>query len=430
MTFAERLDKVLALREALRKNRERMAALAVRNLMFTLRDSRNEVDVTVDRLALYEGADFLRDRAPLRDGGSSVSLVLSYNGSAWLSTAITSVFIVGNRLRVKFSSKGADVMALTEEMYRPIFGDDVTFHKGGGAAFLEASLKDPETSAVVVFGFDETVLPYEEAFRRTGKTLVFEGPGQDPFIVFPDADMDLALDDLMTAKFMYSGQTCTAPKRIFVHRSVYEAFLERFVERVRGLVVGDPADPKTDITPVASRVAVERIRRQLEEAVSRGARVLAGGRIEGTLVHPTVVRDAADDMLGMREEVFGPVAFTTPFDTEEEAVRRARDHRYGLRAAVFGGDGAARAARALAGEPYCHPVPGYAFGKFGTVALNETRAESWKGAFVVKAVGGYGYSGWIWETADGRFRIKQGPKLLSLETSRAAGEDRLETARA
>jgi betaine-aldehyde dehydrogenase len=417
VAFAERLDRIFALREALRRNRERMAALAMKNLMFTPRDSLTEVDVTVDRLALYEGADFLKGRVPLRGRGSSVALLLSYNGSAWLSTAITSVFVVGNRVRVKFSSKGADVMALTEEMYRPIFGEDVTFYSGSGRAFIEESLRDKDTAAVIVFGFDETVLPYEEAFRRTGKTLVFEGPGQDPFIVFPDADMSFALDDLMTAKFMYSGQTCTAPKRIFVHRSVYEEFLERFVERVRGLVVGDPADPKTDVTPVASRVAVERIRRQLEEAASRGGRVLAGGRIEGTLVFPTVVRDATDDMLGMREEVFGPVAFTTSFETEEEVLRRARDHRYGLRAAVFGGEAAGRAARALAGEPYCHPVPGYTFGTFGTVALNETRAESWKGAFVVKAVGGYGYSGWIWETADGRFHIKQGPKLLRLETS-------------
>jgi hypothetical protein len=70
---------------------------------------------------------------------------------------------------------------------------------------------------------------------------------------------------------------------------------------------------------------------------------------------------------------------------------------------------------------YCHPVSGYMLGKFGTVALNQTRAESWKGAFVVKAVGGYGYSGWIWETVNGAFRIKQGPKLLSLETSEDNG---------
>jgi acyl-CoA reductase-like NAD-dependent aldehyde dehydrogenase len=417
-SYDERFSKILALREALRANRGKIAELAVRNLNFTLRDSLTEVDVAVDRLAMYEGADFLKNRVPLGGPGSSVSLMLSYNGSAWLNTAITSIYMVGNRVRVKFASRGADVMALTEAMYRPIFGNEVTFYRGSGASFVGESLSDDRTSSIVVFGFDENVLPYEEAVRRSGKTFVFEGPGQDPFIVFPDADFDLALSDLVTAKFMYSGQTCTAPKRIFIHRSIYGEFLERFLEKVRGLVVGDPRDPRTDVTPVASPLAVDRIGRQLEDAVSRGATVLAGGRIEGSLVQPTVVKDAADGMLGMREEVFGPVAFTTSFETEDEVIRRAKDHKYGLRAAVFGGESAKRTAAALVGEPYCHPVPAYMFGNFGTVALNQSRAESWKGAFVVKAVGGYGYSGWIWETVDGRFRIKQGPKLLSVETSR------------
>ncbi|MGE5752098.1 MAG: aldehyde dehydrogenase family protein [Deltaproteobacteria bacterium] len=418
MSYEERFEKIQALGRSLARHKEALVSRAVRDLRFTVRDSAAEVDVTVDRLKMFEqAAAFLEDRRPLAGSGSRVSLMLSYNGSSWLNTAITSLYIVGNQVAVKFSSKGSDVMALTEEMYRPIFGNDITFYRGGGKSFIEASLKSPEVSAVVVFGFDENLLPYEEAFRRSGKKLVFEGPGQDPFIVFPDADLDLALSDLMTAKFMYSGQTCTAPKRIFIHRSLYEAFLERFVENVRGLVVGDPSDKGVDVTPVASDLAVRRIRLQLEDARKKGATILAGGTIEGNLIRPTVVKDATDDMLGMKEEVFGPVAFTTSFETEEEALRRAKGHKYGLRAAVFGGDAARRTAGALHGEAYCHPVETYTFGKFGTVALNQTRSESWKGAFVTKAVGGYGYSGWIWETVDGRFRIKQGPKLLSVETS-------------
>jgi len=181
--------------------------------------------------------------------------------------------------------------------------------------------------------------------------------------------------------------------------------------------VGDPADPRTDIGPVASDLAVRRIAEQLEDARARGAKITVGGRIDGNLVLPTVVREATDDFLGMREEVFGPVAFTTPFDTEEDVVRRARNHKYSLHALVFGGEAASRTAAALKGEDYCHPVPGFTFGRFGTVALNQSRAETWRDAFVTKAVGGYGYSGWIWETVGGEFRLKQGPKLLSLETS-------------
>ncbi len=423
MSYDERFRKVLDLAVSIGKRRDEIIRQAVRDIHFTARDTAKEVDITVDRLKMYEEArPLLEGRRPLGGEGSSVSLMLSYNGSAWLNTAITSIYMVGNRVSVKFSSKGTGICDLTESLYRPIFGDDIRFYRGSGKSFVESSLKDPSTSAVIIFGFDETVLPYEEAFRRSGKKLVFEGPGQDPFIVFPDADLDLALSDLMTAKFMYSGQTCTAPKRIFVHRSVYTEFLDRFEERAARLIVGMPEDERTDVSPVASALAVSRIRAQLADALAGGAKIVLGGRIEGNTIHPTIVRDATDDMLGMREEVFGPVAFTSPFDTKEEVLRRAKDHKYGLRAAVFGGREAVETAEELAGGSYCHPVPAYTFGKFGTVALNQTRAESWRGAFVVKAVGGYGYSGWIWETVNGSFRIKQGPKLLSLETA-ADGED-------
>ena len=422
-SYEERYEKVLDLARAIGRRRGEIIGQAVKDIRFTVRDTAKEVDIAVDRLGMFSDArSFLEGKHPLGGEGSSVSLMLSYNGSAWLNTAITSIYMVGNRVTVKFSSKGTGICDLTESLYRPIFGDDIRFYRDSGKSFVENSLHDPETSAVVIFGFDENVLPYEEAFRRTGKKLVFEGPGQDPFIVFPDADLPLALSDLMTAKFMYSGQTCTAPKRIFVHRSIYHEFLDRFEEKAARLIVGNPEDERTDISPVASGLAVTRTRAQLADAVAKGARIVLGGRIEGNTVHPTIVRDATDDMLGMREEVFAPVAFTSSFDTKEEVLRRARDHKYGLRAAVFGGQEAKETAENLSGKAYCHPVPGYTFGKFGTVALNQTRAESWKGAFVVKAVGGYGYSGWIWETVNGAFRIKQGPKLLSLET--AAGNDR------
>ena len=418
MSFDTRFDKVLHLSKELAKSKDRIVDLAVKNLQFTVKDSLMEVDLVTERLSMYEQArEFLADRIPLGGPGSSVSLVLSYNGTAWLNTAITSIYMVGNRVNVKFSSKGDDVMALTRDIYRPIFGDAITFHRGSGRSFLEASLKDPSVSAVAVFGFDGNIMPYQRAVEQSGKKLIFEGPGQDPFIVFPDADLDLALDDLVTAKYIYSGQTCTAPKRILVHRSIYTPFLERLVERVKQLIVGDPADPRTDVSPVASDLAVSMIAAQLEDARQKGAEILVGGTIEGNLIFPTVVKNCTDDMLGMREEVFGPVAFTSSFETSEEVVARAKNHKYGLRAAVFGGGGAKEVAAALRGEDYCHLVPDYTFGRFGTVALNEPRSVSWQGALIVKPIGGYGYSGWIWETVDGRFRIKQGAKLFSVETS-------------
>jgi betaine-aldehyde dehydrogenase len=418
MNFDDRLEKIMALAETLPRYKQDLMALAAKNLQFTYKDTAYEVDLTVDRLKLFEHTEiFLRDRRPLGGPGSSVAVMLSYNGSAWLNTVITSVYLVGNKVVAKFASRGHELMALTERMYQPIFGPDITFYRGDGRSFIQDALQDPDISSVIVFGFDAHVLPYEADFRRAGKKFVFEGPGVDPFIVLPDADFDQALSDLMNAKFSYSGQTCSAPKRIFIHRSIYEEFLDQLVARVRNLKVGAPEDPATDVSPVASDLAVSRIKAQLQDAVAKKARVLLGGQIEGNLVHPTVVRDATDDMAGMQEEMFGPVAFTSTFESIPEVLARSQNHKYGLRAAVFGGPDAKQVAGAMRGEPYCHPVADYTFGKFGTVAVNAPRSETWIGSLVTKAVGGYGYSGWIWETVDGRFRLKQGPKLLSLETS-------------
>jgi len=418
MSFDSRFQKILKLAKELEKHKNKIIELAVKDLQFTVKDSEVEVELAISRLPMYEQArPMLEARKPLGGPGACVPLMLSYNGSAWLNTAITSIYIVGNRVRVKFSSKGHNLMALTESIYRPIFGDEITFYAGSGRKLMEDALRDPSVHAVVVFGFDENILPYERAFRQSGKKLIFEGPGQDPFIVLPDADLESALDDLVTSKFTYSGQTCTAPKRIFFHRSIYDQMVERLADRAQRLAVGDPADPVTDVSPVASTVAVDRIREQLADAAQKGAKVVCGGTIDGMLIAPTVVRNCTDEMLGMREEVFGPVAFTSSFSTVDEVLMRARDHKYGLRAAVHGERKAEAVVQGLKGADYCHPVSGYTFGKFGTVAHNQPRSESWKGAFVTKAVGGYGYSGWIWETRNGKFQMKQGPKLFSLETS-------------
>jgi succinate-semialdehyde dehydrogenase/glutarate-semialdehyde dehydrogenase len=418
MTFDDRLEKVMELAKVLPRYKQNLMQLAARNLKFAVRDTSYEVDITIDRLQLFEHTEyFLSNRRPLGGPDSRVAVMLSYNGSAWLNTVIASIYLVGNKILAKFASRGSELMDLTESLYRPIFGTDVQFYRGSGPRFMQEVLKAPDISCVIVFGFDANALPYEADFRHTGKKFIFEGPGVDPFIVFPDADLELAMTDLMTAKFSYSGQTCTAPKRIYLHRAIYTQFLEELVQRVRQLKVGDPSDPETQVSPVGSELAVRRIKEQLRDAVDHKARILYGGKIEGQLVYPTVIAEATDEMLGMKEEVFGPVVFASPFESAAEVIARARNHRYGLRAAVFGGPEAKAVARSLAGEKYCHPVPAFTFGKFGTVALNAPRLETWRGSFVTKAVGGYGYSGWIWETVDGRFRLRQGPKLLSIETS-------------
>ncbi|MBW1980259.1 MAG: aldehyde dehydrogenase family protein [Deltaproteobacteria bacterium] len=415
-----RLEQVHRLMKVLQAKREDLISIAIKDTGFTRRECNMEVDTVLSRLRGFDDmADVFADRQPLCGPEEEVALVLPYNGSAWLNTAIVSIYLVGNRLRVKFASRDSEIARFTESLYQPIFGDVIQFDYAEGRTFLQRAITAPNIPAICLFGSDVHAWQYLQQVKSYGKKFVFEGPGKDPFIVLAGADLDAAARELALSKYLYAGQTCTAPERVYLEQSIHDEFLEMFLHYSRTIKLGDPADPATQMGPVASERAITAIKAQLQDAVARGARIALGGKIEGNLVYPTVVVGATQEMLGMQEETFGPVSFISSFDTVEQALQLARDNRYGLRAAVYGGGEARPLADELVGEPYCHPVEEITFGLFGTVAVNQPRSESWVGAFVSKAVGGYGLSGWIWETASGEFILKQGPKLLSLETSEA-----------
>src|SRR5208282_4932169 len=196
MTFDQRFEKVGELIKALGRRRDQMIAQAALDLQFAAKDTAHEVDLTLDRLGTFiEAREALASRRPLGGPDSWVAVTLSYNGSAWLNLVISGAYMAGNRVLVKFSSKGSGLLNLMEEIYQPIFGDSIRFYRARGHSFMEEALKNPQVSGVVFFGFDQHVLPYQEAFRQTGKKFIFEGPGADPFIVFPDADLQVALAD-------------------------------------------------------------------------------------------------------------------------------------------------------------------------------------------------------------------------------------------
>jgi betaine-aldehyde dehydrogenase len=415
----KRIEQVHQLVDVISDHRDQLVDIAVKDAGFTLRECRIEVDMNLDNLKGFdEMVGKFSERQPICGADQEVALLLPYNGSAWLNTAIISIFLVGNRVRVKFATKGSDISRFTESIYKPIFGNAICFEYTDGRSFLENAMSNPNIPAICLFGSDDHALYYQNSVKKFGKKFIFEGPGKDPFVVLPGADIEAAAKELSFSKYIYAGQTCTAPERVYVHESLHDAFVEKFVELSRQVKTGDPTDPDTQMGPVASGRAIENIKAQLRDAVDKGARIVLGGRIDGHMVYPTVVVGATHDMLGIREETFGPVSFIGAFNDTDEALRLARDNRYGLRASVYGDDTAVNFGNDLLGEPYCHSVDKMVFGTFGTVGVNQGRSESWKRAFVSKPVGGYGYSGWIWETIDDNFILKQGPKLLSLETSK------------
>lgn len=176
----------------------------------------------------------------------------------------------------------------------------------------------------------------------TLKKLSLELGGNAPFIVFDDADVDAAVDGLMVAKFRNGGQTCVCPNRVFVHRSVFDAFATQLTARVAALKVGPASDSASQIGPMINVRAVEKIERHVKDAVARGATVLTGGKrlpeLGATYYAPTVLIGADATMACACEETFGPVAPLTVFDDEAEVMAAANDTPFGLAAYFYSND--------------------------------------------------------------------------------------------
>jgi succinate-semialdehyde dehydrogenase / glutarate-semialdehyde dehydrogenase len=169
--------------------------------------------------------------------------------------------------------------------------------------------------------------------------LSLELGGHSPYLVFEDADLELAAQQIVICKFRNSGQTCVCANRAYVERSVYEDAVELVSAEARRLVVGSGLDPTTTMGPLIDAVAVDRVAEHVGNAVKGGARLVTGGErarvagLEGgSFFAPTILADARPDMLICTEETFGPALAMAPFDTEEEAVRLANGTPYGLAA--------------------------------------------------------------------------------------------------
>ena len=173
----------------------------------------------------------------------------------------------------------------------------------------------------------------------TVKKISLELGGNAPFIVFDDADLDAAVEGAIASKYRNAGQTCVCANRVFVQSTVYEPFLEKFTAAVRKQKVGAGIEQGVNIGPLINAEALEKVMRLVGDASQKGARLLTGGHaMQGTFFEPTVLADVDARMDIMHEEIFGPVAPVTRFDTENEVIAMANDTPYGLAAYFYGRD--------------------------------------------------------------------------------------------
>ena len=204
---------------------------------------------------------------------------------------------------------------------------------------VDVWLDDPRVRKITFTGSTPVGKHLARRSADTLKKLSLELGGNAPFIVFDDADVDAAVDGFMAAKFRNGGQTCVCPNRVFVQRTVYDAFAQKLAARVGALKVGPASDPASQIGPMINDRAVAKIERHVNDAVAKGAKVLTGGQrltaLGPTYYAPTVLGNANASMECACEETFGPVAPLTVFDHEDEVIAAANDTPFGLAAYFY-----------------------------------------------------------------------------------------------
>ena len=216
-----------------------------------------------------------------------------------------------------------------KDVFQVIVGDGLT-----GAALIQSDI-----DKLAFTGSVGTGKRIAQAAATRLLPVVLELGGKDPMLVLDDADVDVASSGAVWGAFVNAGQACLSIERCYVHRSLYPKFLEACVEKTQKLRVGNGLDPETDVGPLIHERQLRNVEMHVEDALARGAQVLAGGKrlreLGPNFYAPTVLTDVTHEMKIMREETFGPLLPIMPFDGDDEAIRLANDSDYGLGASVW-----------------------------------------------------------------------------------------------
>jgi len=247
--------------------------------------------------------------------------------------------IIGNTILLKHAPQCPQ----SAEAMQQIF-DDAGFPDGAYVNIyatneqIEWVIADPRVRGVSVTGSERAGAAVAEIAGRNLKKVVLEMGGSDPFILLGTDDLDKTVEDAVAARIDNAGQSCNAAKRFIVIDELYEPFLEKFTAALTAVKQGDPRERGTEVGPLSSQLAADRLEDQVRRAVDQGATVVAGGKRNGNYFEPTVLTDVTPDNDAYREELFGPVAQVYRVPSEEEAVAVANDTPFGLGSYVMTND--------------------------------------------------------------------------------------------
>jgi succinate-semialdehyde dehydrogenase/glutarate-semialdehyde dehydrogenase len=344
-TVAERAALVRKVGELHVERRQELAEIIVREMGKPIEQALAELDFVGDIYGFYaDNAEALMADEPielLAGEGSAVvrrsSLGVLLGIMPWnfpyyqVARFAGPNHVIGNTIVLKHAPQCPESAEAMQKLF-----DEAGFPKGAYENVyatneqVEWVIADPRIRGVSVTGSERAGAAVAEIAGRNLKKVVLEMGGSDPFILLGTDDLDSTVESAVAARLDNTGQSCNAAKRFIVLDEYYEPFLEKFTAAMTGTKPGDPTSSDSEIGPLSSTSAADRLEDQVKRAVDQGAKIVAGGSRDGNFFEPTVLTDISPDNDAYREELFGPVAQVYRVSSEEEAVKLANDTPFGL----------------------------------------------------------------------------------------------------
>ncbi|HTQ03115.1 MAG TPA: aldehyde dehydrogenase family protein [Polyangiaceae bacterium] len=362
--LAERLAAVKHFRDLVTKRRDELALTLTREMGKPITQAQNELNALRGRIdfflthtpsVLAEETVFSQEDGALDEVISHEPLGVVANVSAWNypwfvgSNVFVPALLTGNAVLYKPSEHATLTGQRIGELWREAGVPADVFATLVGEGVIGAAVVEQPVDGVFFTGSYATGRRIAERVSSRMIRLQLELGGKDPTYVTDDVDVRAAAESLADGAMYNGGQSCCSVERIYVHRAVEQAFVEAFVDVVKGFKLGDPEEKATYIGPLARREQLDVLEGQVEDAVAKGARLLTGGRRAdrpGAFFEPTVLAGATNAMRVMRDESFGPIIGIAGVASDDEAVALMNDTEYGLTAGAYSKD-RARAARIL-----------------------------------------------------------------------------------
>lgn len=356
----ERLDRLKALAETIRKRKEDLAQIMTLEMGKPISQARAEAEKCAVCCDYYvENAErFLSDQTIKTDHESSyvrwlpigpVLAVMPWNFPLWQVIRFAApALAAGNVGLLKHASNVPQMARAIEDLFL-----EAGFPKGAfqtlmiGSDRVAGVIRDDRVRAVTLTGSEGAGRAVAETAGSVLKKCVLELGGSDPFIIMPSADIDNAVKTAVTARVQNTGQSCIAAKRFIVHESVYDDVRDKFIKELADRKVGDPSKDDTDIGPLATRQIRDDLAEQVDQSVQAGARIAYQGETPDTIGswYPvTVLENIPEDAPAYGEELFGPVASFFRVSSVDEAIKLANSSRLGLGSAAWTQDEIARRA--------------------------------------------------------------------------------------